>query len=183
MLGSLDRTGTDQHGAARVHRLGNGFDHRVPFELCSPKYACARICPLQGFVRGDAHDAEAVGAVEFSRWLDRRSGHAAKMPIAPKEPLVGHLSKRLAPLRDGAMFLSFDELMNSAFPGTVGHDAPGIFVDDLHFTVGNYILNIAPIQVKSGKRMLHEFFASAPYRPQTRQTGSEECDLTFAASS
>ena len=54
--------------------------------------------------------------VEFSRRLDRRSGHAAKMHIAPKEPLVGHLRKRLAPFRDGAMFLGFDELVNSAFP-------------------------------------------------------------------
>ena len=103
------------------------------------------------------------------------------MQVAPKEPLVGDLRQRLAPLRDGAMFLGLDELVNSAFPRAVGHDAPGILVDDLHFAVGDDILHIAPVQMEGGKRMLHEFLARAPNGPQTRQSGGEPGDLAFAA--
>ena len=79
------------------------------------------------------------------------------------------------------MFLGLDELVNSAFPRAVGHDAPGILVHDLHFAVGDDILHIAPVQMEGGKRMLHEFLARAPNGPQTRQSGGELSDLAFAA--
>src|SRR3954452_14546657 len=45
MLGSFDRAGSDQHGAACARCGTSGADHGVPFVLSRWQYACARICP------------------------------------------------------------------------------------------------------------------------------------------
>ena len=103
MLGRFDRTGADQHGAARARRGVRRFNDGVPFALGRRQHARAGICPPQRPVRGNAHDPQAVDAAQFARRLDRRSGHAAEMQVATEEALVGDLRQRLAPLGDGAM--------------------------------------------------------------------------------
>ena len=98
MLGGVDRASSDQHGAACAGYGGHGFDYGVPFEISRCKHTRARIRSAQRPICGYAHDPQAVDGAQFPRWLDRRSGHAAKVQVAPKEPLIGYLGQRLAPL-------------------------------------------------------------------------------------
>ena len=154
MLGGLNRARPDQHGAARARCGLHGFDHGIPFGLGRRQHTRARIRSPQRSVCGDAHDPQAVDGAQFPRRLDRGSGHAAKVQVAPKEPLIGDLCERLAPFCDGAVFLGLDELVNSALPRAVGHDAPGKLVHDLHLAVGDDVLHVAPEQMEGSERML-----------------------------
>src|SRR5262245_48297386 len=102
------------------------------------------------------------------------------MQVATEESLVGDLRQGLASLRDGATFLGLDQLMDSALPRSVGHNPPGILVDNLNLVAGNDVLHIAAIEVEGGQRMLHELLARAPNGPKSRQTGRMIGDLAFA---
>ena len=170
MLGGVDRASADQHGPACAGHGGHGFDDGVPFELSRCKDTRARIRSAQRPIGRYAHDPQAVDGAQLARRLERRSGHAAKVQVAAKEPLIGDPRQRLAPFGDGAAFLGLDELVHAALPRAVGHDAPGVLVDDLHLAVGDDVLHVAVEQVERGKRLLNEFLARAPNGPQTRQS-------------
>ena len=91
MLGRVDRTSSNQDGAPCAGCGGHRFDYGVPFEISRCKQTRARIHSAQRPICGYAHDPQAVYGAQFPRWLDRGSGHAAKVQVAPKEPLIGYL--------------------------------------------------------------------------------------------
>src|SRR5262245_30039820 len=102
------------------------------------------------------------------------------MQVATEEALIGDLRQSFPSLRDRTTFLDFDQLMNPTFPRAVGHDPPGIFVDDLNLAVGDDVLHIATIEMERTQCMLHKLLAPAANGPQSRQAGRLAGDLGFA---
>src|SRR5262249_44034640 len=91
------------------------------------------------------------------------------MEVTTKEPLICGPTQRMAAFRDCTIFLCLDELVKPPLPGAVGHNAPGIFIDDLHFAVSDDVLHVATEKMKCGKRLLNQLFSRATNGPQSLQ--------------
>ena len=46
--------------------------------------------------------------------------------------------------------------MKAALPRTIGHRVAGVFVDDLHFALGNDVMLVEPEEMERGKYALGE---------------------------
>src|SRR5262245_52832727 len=102
------------------------------------------------------------------------------MRIASEKPLIRDACKRLSTLRDRTIFLYFDQLVDSALPGAIRHDAAGKLVDDLHFSVDDDVLHVTLIDVKRAQCLLDEVLARFPDCPRFLESRHQFSDPMLA---
>ena len=117
----------------------------------------------------DARHAQAVDRAQLAGDLGRGAGHAAKVDVAPEEALVADARQRLALRGHFHALLHLDQLVQAALPGAVGHQAPGVLVDDLHLALAHEVVLVALEHVQRGERLAHELLAPARPLPDPAQ--------------
>lgn len=80
-----------------------------------------------------------------------------------------------------AVFFGFDHLVQAAFPAAVGHDAAGVFVDDLNFSVGEDVVFVFLKHVQGQQGLLYEFVPPQGGAPQALVLGALLFEQGFAA--
>src|SRR5207244_2197853 len=87
---------------------------------------------------------------------------------------------RLA-LADRAFLLCLDQLVQPLGPRPVGHDPPGVYVDDLDLVVAHEVVDAAIEQVERGQRLARRFFASNAAAPETAEVLAQLGDAIIPA--
>jgi len=93
--------------------------------------------------------------------------------VAAKELLIGDPGQGLVAPCDRATLLGLDELVHAVLPRPVGHDPPGVLIDDLHLAGRNDVLHVAPEQMQRGQRLADHFLTRPTHDPQARKSRAE----------
>src|SRR5262245_49240957 len=91
--------------------------------------------------------------------LRESSGHSRKMKIAAEESLVGDARSGLLAMRDLAVFLCLDHLMQAMLPRATFGNASCKLVDDLHLPVDDHVMLVESVEMHRAQCMAYELFA------------------------
>ena len=115
-------------------------DDRRPLGFLAGEDPVGQVPALDRPVGRDAHHRQAVDRPHLVGDLTHRAAHPRQTAIAAKETLIGHAGDGDARAGDLAALLHLDHLVEALAPEAVGHQPPGIFVDDLHLAVAHEIV-------------------------------------------
>ena len=177
MLGGLDGAGAHEDRAAAAMDGLDVLDDGRPPRLRGGIYMVGPASPDEAPVRRHTNDGEPVDRPELTADLTSGSRHAGEPDVPPEESLVAHPRPRRLPARERTTFLGLEELVQAVLPGAVGHDAPRVFVDDLHFPVGHEVVPVAVEEMLGDERLAHELFASLA----SREHAAERAGKIFEA--
>ena len=122
---------------------------------------------------------QVVDPLEFRRDLLRRTRHPRQQQISLEEALVRHLRQGLALPRHLHPFLGLDHLVQTPFPGAIGHHPAGVLIDDLHLVrlgflvVGDDVVLVLVEGVQRRQCFLHQFVPPYGRAPDAALSGGE----------
>tara|TARA_R110000850_G_scaffold56287_1_gene132761 strand:- start:39170 stop:39598 length:429 start_codon:yes stop_codon:yes gene_type:complete len=120
--------------------------NRLPFVVYLGIAILSLVPPTRPLVGRNAAGTQTVYRTQLSRYFLGRARHPGKSDVPAKEFLVTDPYQGLLPHRDVHALFDFDHLMQSALPGSVSHDATGVFVNDLDAFFLNQIVFVAFVQ-------------------------------------
>jgi hypothetical protein len=101
--------------------------------------------------------------------------------VTPEEALIADARQRVAPPADLAALLQLDQLVQALLPGAVGHQPPGVFVDDHHLAVAQQVMLVALHYVECGQRLPYQLLPAARAAPHAAQRLAQGLELVQPA--
>ena len=104
---------------------------------------------------GDDNDIQFIYLVEFGSFGFRCTGHTGKFFVHAKIILKRNRGESLVLSLDLDAFFGFDGLMQSVRPAPPGHLPSGEFVDNDHFAVFHYVIDVTLVERARAQSLIY----------------------------